>query len=60
MRHRLINVFNHLLRIREQHQRIVFEEELVLDARITGAHAALDEQDGLGFFDIEDRHAENR
>src|SRR5215212_671657 len=30
------------------------------DARIARAHAALDEQHGLGPVDIEDRHAENR
>src|SRR5580692_239619 len=57
---RLHDFFGHLLRIGEQHHRVVAEEQLVLDARVTGTHAALDEQHRLGFLHIEDRHAENR
>ena len=35
-------------------------EELVLDAGVAGGHRVLDEEDGLGALDVEDRHAANR
>ena len=50
----------HLLGVAEQHHRVVAEEQLVLDAGVARAHAALDEQHGLGLLDVEDRHAEDR
>src|SRR5215213_7897773 len=45
---RLDDLFGHLLRVAEEHHRVVAEEQLVLDPGIAGAHAALDEQHGLG------------
>ena len=52
--------FDHLLGVGEEHEGIVLEEQLVLDAGIARAHAALDEENGFGLLDVEDRHAEDR
>src|SRR5215470_11937729 len=57
---RLDDLFGHLLGVAEQHHRVVAEEQLVLDAGIARAHAALDEEHGLRLLDVEDRHAEDR
>jgi hypothetical protein len=51
---------DHLLGVAEQHHGVVAEEQLVLDAGIAAAHAALDEQHGAGLFDVQDRHAVDR
>src|ERR1700690_4023583 len=57
---RLDDFFRHLLGVGKQHHGVVAEEQLILHPGITTAHAALDEQHGLGLFHIQDRHAENR
>src|SRR6201986_5528617 len=49
----LHDLFGHFLGVAEEHHRVVAEEELVLDARITAAHAALDEEHGFGFLHVE-------
>src|SRR5678815_188774 len=45
---RLDDPFHDLLGVAEQHHGVVAEEELVLDAGVARAHAALDEQHGAG------------
>src|SRR5437764_14966659 len=47
----------HFLGVAEQHHRVVAVEKLVFDAGVAGGHRALDEKDGLGALDVEDRHA---
>src|SRR5271166_635622 len=54
---RLDDGVGHLLGVAEQHHRVVAEEELVLNAGVARAHAALDEEDRLRLVDVEDRHA---
>ena len=39
--HRFHDPLHHLLRVRKQHHGVVAEEELVLDAGVARAHAAL-------------------
>ncbi|MGH1557803.1 UrcA family protein [Caulobacter segnis] len=56
---RLHDAFDHLLGVGEQHHRVVLEEQFVLDPGIARGHAALDEQDRAGLFDVQDRHAED-
>ena len=50
---RLNDFLAHLLRVREQHHRIVPEEQLVLDPGIAGRHSAFDEQHRLGVFHVQ-------
>src|SRR5579884_250473 len=57
---RLQNALDHFLGIAEKHHCVRLEEELVLDPRIARTHAAFDEEHGLGFLDVEDRHAVDR
>src|SRR5690606_21210279 len=56
----LDDLFHHLLRIAEEHHGVVTEEEFVLHTRIARAHAALDEENGLRLFNVENRHAIDR
>ena len=48
------------LGVAEEHHGVVAEEQLVLDACITGSHAALDEEHGACIPDVENRHAVDR
>ena len=57
---RLDDFLAHLFGVAEQHHRVVAEEQLVVDPRITRGHRALDEEHRLRPLDIEDRHAVDR
>src|SRR6185503_20907463 len=48
------------LRVAEQHPRVVFIEERIVDAGIAARHAALHDHADLGLPDLEDWHAVNR
>ena len=49
-----------VLGVAEDHHGVVTAVELVVYARETGIHAALEDHDGAGIFDVEDRHAVDR
>src|SRR6516164_599428 len=57
---RLDDLLAHFLGVAEQHHRIVAVEQLVLDAGITRGHRSLDEKNGLGALNLQDRHAIDR
>ncbi len=57
---RLHDARQHRLGVAEEHQRVVGEEQLVLDAGEPGVHAALDDEDRLGLVGVDDRHAVDR
>src|ERR1700733_3681657 len=48
-----------LFGVAEEHESAVEVVERVVDSGETGAHAAFDDHDGVGFVDVEDRHAED-
>ena len=48
-----------LFGVAEEHQGVVEVIERVVDAGEAGVHAALDDHDGVGLVDVEDRHAED-
>jgi len=58
--HRLDDVFGHFLGIIQQHHGLVLEKQRVVDPGIARTHRAFHEEDRLGFFNIEHRHAVNR
>ena len=49
----------HRLGVAEEHERVVGEEQLVLDAGKPGVHAPLDDEHRLGLVGVDDRHAED-
>src|ERR1035438_1960327 len=50
---------NELFGVAKEHQRVVEVVERVVDAGETGAHAAFDDHNGVGFIHVKDGHAED-
>src|SRR5687768_13805508 len=51
---------DHLLRVAEQHARVLFVEERIVHARVAARHAPLHDDAGLRLPHFEDRHAVDR
>ena len=54
--HPFVDLFRHLLRVTEQHQRVVAPEQGIVDADVTTRHAAFDEHHSLGFPHFQHQH----
>ena len=55
--HRRQDLIDDLLRITEQHQRVLFVEQRIIDSRISRRHRAFHDYRVAGFPDVEHRHA---